>query len=63
VAVPDADIVAAQGRLARATGVLASPEGAATLAGAEALAARGDLGPSDRVVLVNTGSWSIADDA
>jgi threonine synthase len=56
VAVPDADILTAQAELAAATGVLASPEGAATLAGARALVARGDLGPADEVVLVNTGA-------
>jgi len=56
VAVDDASILDARDRLAAATGVLASPEGAATLAGAEALAARGDLGAGDTVVLVNTGS-------
>ncbi|HXJ66912.1 MAG TPA: threonine synthase [Actinomycetota bacterium] len=56
VAVDDALIFDARDRLAAATGVLASPEGAATLAGAEALAARGDFGPDDVVVLVNTGS-------
>jgi threonine synthase len=56
VAVDDREILAAQGRLAAATGVLASPEGAATVAGAAALVARGDLGPAGEVVLVNTGS-------
>jgi threonine synthase len=56
LAVPDEAILRAQARLAAATGILASPEGAATLAGAEALVVRGDLGPSDRVVLVNTGA-------
>src|SRR5204863_4641666 len=56
VAVADEEIVAAQGRLASATGVLASPEGAAPLAAALRLAERGDLGRGDRVVLVNTGS-------
>ena len=59
VAVPDEDILAARGELAAATGVLSSPEGAATLAGARALFARGDLGPADRVVLVNTGQGLI----
>ncbi|HEY7280238.1 MAG TPA: threonine synthase [Actinomycetota bacterium] len=56
VAVDDADIGAARTALGAATGILASPEGAATLAGARALAERGDLGRGDRVVLVNTGS-------
>jgi threonine synthase len=56
VAVPDEAILQARARLASRTGVLAAPEGAATLAAAAALVARGDLGPSDRVVLVNTGA-------
>jgi threonine synthase len=56
IAVPDAEIVAAQRSLAAATGILASPEGAAPLAAAVRLAERGDLGPHDRVVLVNTGA-------
>jgi threonine synthase len=60
VAVPDEAILDARRRLAASTGVLASPEGAAALAGAEALAVRSDLGPSDRVVVVNTGSSAVA---
>lgn len=54
VAVPDDAIVAAVSALARSEGVLACPEGAATLAALEDLAARYDLrGP---VVLYNTGA-------
>jgi len=60
VAVDDAHLLAARDRLAAATGILASAEGAATLAGAEALAARSDLGLRDRVVLVNTGSGLVS---
>jgi threonine synthase len=56
VAVDDETILDALGRLARTEGILASPEGAATLAGAAALRARGDLRPGERVVLVVTGS-------
>ena len=56
VAVPDEEMVAAQRALAAATGILASPEGAAPLAAAPRLVERGDLGPEDRVVLVNTGA-------
>jgi threonine synthase len=56
VAVDDETMLEAIGRLARTEGILASPEGAATLAGAEALRARGDLRPDERVVLVVTGS-------
>jgi threonine synthase len=56
IAVDDDVILDARARLAAATGVLASPEGAATWAGALAVAGRGELGATDRVVLVNTGS-------
>ena len=55
VAVSDEDILAAMGKLA-AAGILAAPEGAATLAGAEALRDRGDLSAEDHVVLINTGT-------
>jgi threonine synthase len=56
VAVPDEAILDSVGTMARQAAVLASPEAAATLAGAVALRERGDLGPEDRVVLVATGS-------
>jgi len=56
VAVADRDILSAQGELARTTGLLASAEGAATLAALGPLRERGELGGDDRVVLVNTGS-------
>jgi threonine synthase len=55
VAVSDEGILAAMRRLA-AGGIMAAPEGAATLAGADVLRERGDLGAQDRVVLINTGS-------
>jgi len=42
--------------LSRALGVVAAPEGGAALAGLRVLAARGEVGPGDRVVVFNTGS-------
>ena len=57
LAVSDEAILDAMLDLGRA-GVSASPEGAATLAAARLLRERGDLHPSDRVVLINTGSAS-----
>ena len=56
VAVSDEEIVDAMRVLARDGGILASPEGAATLAAAMRLQQRGDLDPADRVVLINTGT-------
>jgi len=35
---------------------VAAPEGGAALAGLRVLAARGEVGPGDRVVVFNTGS-------
>jgi threonine synthase len=55
VAVSDRQIARAMVVLGRA-GVAAAPEGAATLAGLWALRRRGEIGSSDRVVLINTGS-------
>ncbi len=56
VAVSDADLLEAMRRATRLTGILWSPEGAATIAAARALRARGWLSESDEVVLLNTGS-------
>ena len=56
VAVPEKAIRTAQQRMAADEGVLACPEGAATLAGLEALLEQGWIGPNDRVVLFNTGA-------
>ncbi|HZA26654.1 MAG TPA: threonine synthase [Actinomycetota bacterium] len=56
VAVSDEDITAAMGALAREAGILAAPEGAASLAGAIRLLERGRLSPGERVVLINTGT-------
>ena len=46
----------AQAWLGAAEGIFAAPEGAATLAALEALAQRGWVSPTERVVLFNTGS-------
>ncbi len=54
VAVSDAEITAAQNRLAQAEGVFAAPEGAATLAGLEKLLQAGWVHPGEQVVLLNT---------
>jgi threonine synthase len=56
IAVSDDDILAAMRELASGAGILAAPEGAATLAAARQLRARGDLDEGDRVVLINTGT-------
>jgi threonine synthase len=56
IAVDDDMIASAMHLLARTSGVLAAPEGAATVAAANALRERGDLAPGDRVVVINTGS-------
>jgi threonine synthase len=56
IAVRDEEILDAMRALARDAGVLAAPEGAATLAAAKRLRERGDLGPDDRVVIINTGT-------
>lgn len=56
LAVPDEQITAAQAELARGEGIFAAPEGAATLAGLQALRAAGWIEPHETVVLFNTGS-------
>lgn len=56
VAVSEAEIGAAQSRLAASEGVFAAPEGAATLAALEKLLAQGWITPDERVVLFNTGT-------
>ncbi len=56
VAVSDEDILDAQKRIAEGEGIIAAPEGAATLAALEIALERGIVAPSDRVVLFNTGS-------
>lgn len=56
VAVDDAEILKAQNQLARAEGIFAAPEGAATLAALKELLKQNWLDPAERVVLFNTGS-------
>jgi threonine synthase len=56
VAVSEAEIAAAVGRLARIEGVFAAPEGAATVAGLRRLLDAGLLDRDERIVLFNTGS-------
>jgi len=56
IAVSDQQIFEAVGEWARDEGVLAAPEGAASLAGYKILLEQKFLKPSDKVVLFNTGS-------
>ena len=56
VAIPETTIREATARLARLSGVDASPEGGCALAAAEALCARGNLPREAEVVIFNTGS-------
>lgn len=52
----DDSMIDAMYRLATAEGVIACPEGAATLVGLERLLADGSIGADEEVVLLNTGS-------
>jgi threonine synthase len=56
VAVSDASITESQNELARAEGIFAAPEGAATLAALKKLIAQKWIQPDERVVIFNTGS-------
>jgi threonine synthase len=56
VAVDDESILEMMALTAERTGVLACPEGAATVAAAALFRERGDLSSRDRVVLINTGT-------
>ncbi len=56
VAVSEEAILEGVGLLARLEGILACPEGAAAVAGCMRLRDEGWLAPSDRVVVLNTGS-------
>lgn len=56
VAVADEEILSARTELARTEGLLACPEGAATLAGLRHLLAGGWVQKSDTIVLFNTGA-------
>lgn len=56
VDVSDEEIVDCQQEMARAEGIFAAPEGAATLAALKHLCDQGWLQPDERIVLFNTGS-------
>ena len=56
IAVSDEVITEAQGELARAEGIFAAPEGAATLAALKELVRQEWIKPDERVILFNTGS-------
>ena len=56
LAVSDDEMVDAMYRLATTEGIIACPEGAATLVGLERLLADGSISPDEEVVLLNTGS-------
>jgi threonine synthase len=56
LAVSDEEILDAQSEVAQAEGVLACPEGAATLAGLHHLVDNGWIQPDEKVVLFNTGT-------
>jgi threonine synthase len=56
VTVSDEEMRSAQTELAGLEGVLACPEGAATLAGLRRWVREGKLDPDERIVLLNTGS-------
>jgi threonine synthase len=56
IAVSEAEIAEAKAEMALAEGLLAAPEGAATLAGLKRLKVQGWVSADERVVLFNTGS-------
>ena len=56
LAVRDDEMIDAMYRLATTEGIIACPEGAATLVGLERLLADGSIGADEEVVLLNTGS-------
>jgi threonine synthase len=56
LAVEDKDMVDAMYQLATAEGIIACPEGAATLVGLKQLVNQGVLGADETIVLLNTGS-------
>ncbi len=56
ISVTDAELLAAQARLARAEGTWVCPEGAACIAGVAQLREAGWLADSDEVVVLNTGA-------
>ena len=57
IAVTDDEIQQAMATLATHEGILACPEGAATVAGVAKLVAAGEIQPENRVVLFNTGGY------
>ena len=57
IAVTDDEIQEAMATLATHEGILACPEGAATVAGLSKLVAAGEIQPENRVVLFNTGGY------
>jgi len=56
VSVTDEELIAATGEIGAAEGIFCAPEGAACLPALKKLMADGQVKPSDRVVLFNTGS-------
>jgi threonine synthase len=56
LAVTDDEILVCQKEMATTEGILAAPEGAATLAALKKLRATGWLAPDERIVLINTGA-------
>lgn len=56
ITVSDGEILEALKEIASLEGILACPEGAATLAGLKKLLASGAISPDERIVLMNTGS-------
>jgi threonine synthase len=56
VAVEDQEMVEAMYEMASSEGIIACPEGAATLVGLKHLLNQGFLGADDTIVLLNTGS-------
>jgi threonine synthase len=62
LAVTDDEIMAATDLAGQREGIWLAPEGAATVAGVQKLAARGLVGPSDRIVLFNTGAGMVYPD-
>jgi len=59
VAISDAEILNAMSELASKEGVLACPEGAATLAGLKAILEKRMIEPDEEVVLFNTGGFAV----
>lgn len=56
VSVTDDEIISAQGELASREGILAAPEGAATLAALRKLLKSGEIKADEKIVLFNTGT-------